>query len=173
MAIPAGSRAASYHHIPGWQEATQRAKLGIVAAAPLGIASLRPLRLMVGLALLANTGLWGAGVAADAGLEANSSGDIQKCQQRAAGSGAFRRTRELEGCVHQGFLPRLASMNWNQPVTIPAEAVRRVNLLRARIHILLWAGLNLPYLALPIFLGIAWWLWRRRERGSLEAKGGG
>ena len=60
-----------------------------------------------------------------------------------------------EGCVHQGLLSRPQSMNWSQQVTIPAEAVRKVNLLRSGIHILLWAGSNLPYPSLPIFLGIA------------------
>jgi hypothetical protein len=31
---------------------------------------------------------------------------------------------DLEGCVSQGFLPRLKTMNWSQSVTIPAVAVR-------------------------------------------------
>jgi len=79
----------------------------------------------------------------------------------------------LEGCVHQGFLPRLASMTWNQPVTIPAEAVRKVNLLRARIHTVLWIGSNLPYLVLAVFFAIGWWLGRRRMRRRSAAGGGG
>jgi hypothetical protein len=75
--LPAGSWAASFHHIPGWQDATQRAKLGIVAAGTLNMANLRPLRLMAGLALMANTSLLGAGVAPDARLGAHSGGVIQ------------------------------------------------------------------------------------------------
>ena len=420
--VPAGSQAVSHHHIPGWQGATQRAKLGIVAAAPRRIADARALCLTVGLALMSNTGLLGAGVAADPGLEANSSGDIQvsasahplhlgfACElatepleklfadpavvpdlqalhaevslalgdlspgrasvvrrlneadipvtawmalpaaqgyyvnagnapqaaarfaelekwtaenglrwaaigldiepniqefaalrnrrlrlaatlaeryfeferirkarreyaalirqmqfrgyrvetyqfpfiiderearttllERLFGLVDVRGDREvlmlytsfnhamdsalvwkygpeaqaivvgstksdpatdarfpplswdelsrdlrvashfshtvgvysLEGCVHQGFLPRLASMTWNQPVTIPAEAVRKVNLLRARIHTVLWIGSNLPYLVLAVFFAIGWWLGRRRMRRRSAAGGGG
>lgn len=72
-------------------------------------------------------------------------------------------------CIRQGLLSRALLVNWGHQVTIPAEAVKKVNLLRSRIHILLWAGSNLPYPSLPIFLGIE--LWRRRARRSLKAKG--
>ncbi|MGA2072738.1 MAG: hypothetical protein ABSH52_04475 [Terriglobia bacterium] len=78
----------------------------------------------------------------------------------------------LEGCVHQGFLPRLKSMNWNEPVTIPTGAVRKAKLLRSRIHIVLWIGSNLPYFLLAMVFGIGWWIWRRR-RGRAAARGRG
>ena len=77
----------------------------------------------------------------------------------------------LEGCVRQGFLPRLKSMNWNQPVTIPAAAVMKVNQLRSRIHAVLWVGTNLPYFVLAIFCLTAWWIWRRRSRKKRTAGG--
>jgi len=79
---------------------------------------------------------------------------------------------DLEGCLQQGFLPRLKSMNWNQPVTIPASALRKANLMRSRIQIVLWIGSNLPYFSLAILLGIAGWIWRRKRR-KLAARGGG
>src|SRR6202451_2134756 len=45
----------------------------------------------------------------------------------------------LEGCVRQGFLPRLKSMDWSQSVTIPAVAVRaashRLGILRLVLSI--------------------------------------
>lgn len=69
----------------------------------------------------------------------------------------------LEGCVQQGFLPKLMAMDWNQPVTIPAAAVAKVNRMRSRIHTILWIGTNLPYFALVIFIAIAWWISARRK----------
>jgi len=79
----------------------------------------------------------------------------------------------LEGCVRQGFLERLKSMDWNQPVTIPADALRKANRMRSRIHIALWIGSNLPYFALAIVFGIGWWTWRRRTRRRAAARGRG
>lgn len=32
---------------------------------------------------------------------------------------------DLEGCVRQGFLPRLKDMDWSESVTIPAESIAR------------------------------------------------
>ena len=31
----------------------------------------------------------------------------------------------LQGCVRQGFLSRLKTVNWNESVTLPAESVRQ------------------------------------------------
>ena len=77
----------------------------------------------------------------------------------------------LEGCVQQGFLARLKSMNWNEPVTIPEGAVRKANRLRSKIHLVLWVGSNLPYFFLAILFGIGWWIWRR-TRARPAARGG-
>jgi hypothetical protein len=73
----------------------------------------------------------------------------------------------LEGCVHQNFLPRLKSMNWNQPVTIPAAAAEKANRLRSRIHAVLWMGTNLPYFVLAIVVVVGWWIARRRRHRRL------
>ncbi len=71
----------------------------------------------------------------------------------------------LAGCVHQGFLPRLRTMNWNQPVEIPAESIRRATQLRARIQRAIWLVAHLPYFAAAILIAIIWILvWRRRRR---------
>jgi hypothetical protein len=67
----------------------------------------------------------------------------------------------LEGCVHQGFLPRLKTMDWGQSVTIPVEASRKVIQLRARIQAALWTGSHLPYFAATILLVDLWLIWRR------------
>ena len=73
----------------------------------------------------------------------------------------------LEGSVQQGFLPKLTAMDWNQPVTIPAAAVAKVNRMRSRIHTILWIGTNLPYFAVVIFVVIAYRIATRRKHGRL------
>jgi hypothetical protein len=67
----------------------------------------------------------------------------------------------LEGCVRQGFLPRLKTMNWGQNVTIPAEANGKVIQLRTRIQTALWTGSHLPYLAAAVLLLNFLLKWRR------------
>jgi hypothetical protein len=58
----------------------------------------------------------------------------------------------LEASVHRGFLPRLIAMDWNQPVTITADANAVVLRLRSRIQSVLWTLSRLPYFALAILL---------------------
>jgi hypothetical protein len=70
----------------------------------------------------------------------------------------------LEGCVQQGFLPRLKTMNWKQSVTIPAEAIKKVNRLGAIIEMALWIGSHLLYLVTAIFVMVVLLIWRRRRR---------
>ena len=75
----------------------------------------------------------------------------------------------LEGCVNQGFLPRLRTMDWSQPVTIPADAVQKVNRMRSRIHLALWMGTNLPWFVLVVVVSCGWWwiaIRRKRRRWS-------
>jgi len=67
----------------------------------------------------------------------------------------------LEGCVRQGFLPRLKTMNWGQSFTIPAEAARKVMQLRTRMQAALWTGSHLPYFAAAVFLLDFLLFWRR------------
>ena len=58
----------------------------------------------------------------------------------------------LEGCLGRGFLERLETVDWSQPVTIPAAAVAGVEALRARIQSVLWTLARLPYIAGAILL---------------------
>jgi hypothetical protein len=74
----------------------------------------------------------------------------------------------LEGCVREGFLPRLKNLNWNESVTISAESVRGATRLRVRVQRVLWIASNLPYffgtiLVASIF-AIVWRNKRRRRR---------
>jgi hypothetical protein len=70
----------------------------------------------------------------------------------------------LEGSVRRGLLPRLQTMDWTQPVTIGADANRRVIRLRARIQAALWTVSRLPYFAFVIFGADVWFVLRRRRR---------
>ena len=40
----------------------------------------------------------------------------------------------LEGCVRQGFLRRLTTLDWNQSIVIPAESVQKATRLRACVQ---------------------------------------
>lgn len=75
----------------------------------------------------------------------------------------------LEGCVRQGFMPRLRTMNWNQPVVLSAESLRKAAKVRRLARTALWIGSHLLYFIAAFLLAIAWLvrhivLRRRRKR---------
>jgi hypothetical protein len=70
----------------------------------------------------------------------------------------------LEGCVRQGFLSRLKTMNWNQSVTIPADAMRRADHRLLLLGGILWISSHFLYLVIMLVLIIALIVWRRRIR---------
>jgi hypothetical protein len=77
----------------------------------------------------------------------------------------------LEGCVRQGFLPRLRTLNWTEPVIIPGKAVRGARRFRARVQTALWIAAHLLYF-LAMFLIVVTWivvLWRKRRRAQRPA----
>ncbi len=78
----------------------------------------------------------------------------------------------LEGCVRQGFLPRLEAMDWGGSVVIPTASVSRAHSRVIALSAVLWIGSNLPYLAAVALLLIAWlvWRWSIRRRRSGEAR---
>jgi len=75
----------------------------------------------------------------------------------------------LAGCVQQGFLHRLQSLDWDQSVVIPAASVRKALQLRKRVQTVIWLGSHLPYFAILIFIvGVtAIGCWRTRRRSSV------
>src|SRR5580658_4566982 len=76
----------------------------------------------------------------------------------------------LEGCVRQGVLPRLETMDWGASVVIPAASVSRAKRHVMVLSIALWIGSNLLYLAAAVFLlalFCIWW-WRARRFRSKE-----
>jgi hypothetical protein len=72
----------------------------------------------------------------------------------------------LEGCVRQGFLSRLKTVNWSEPVTIPAEAVRQARRFRTRVQMALWIASHLLYFIAVFLIAITWIIarWRNRRR---------
>ncbi len=61
----------------------------------------------------------------------------------------------LEGCVQQGFMPRLLEFDWNQPVEPPSEAGRRVGYVRTALRALLWMTVH-PGAILASAAGLLW-----------------
>jgi hypothetical protein len=73
----------------------------------------------------------------------------------------------LEGCVRQGFLPRLLTFDWSQTATIPAASVERARRLGIVSRSTLWILSNLIYLLLAaIIIAIGWRWWHRRSRSQ-------
>jgi hypothetical protein len=70
----------------------------------------------------------------------------------------------LEGCVRRGLLAQLIALDWNQPVIISDDQNRQVIRFWARVQAALWTLSRLPYFALAMLLGDAWFLLRRRRR---------
>lgn len=75
---------------------------------------------------------------------------------------------DLEGCIRQGFLPRLLTMDWNESVEIPAASVRRAARFGFLVRSGLWIGSNFLYLFAVGFLCavLIWWRWRTSRNVS-------
>lgn len=67
----------------------------------------------------------------------------------------------LEGCVRQGFLPRLKELSWDQPILLPDASTDKVNALRGSLQSALWFSANLGRLLLG---GVILFLLIRRIR---------
>jgi hypothetical protein len=73
---------------------------------------------------------------------------------------------DLEGCVQQGFLSRLQTMDWSQSVLIPAQSVAKAERLGLVIRGVLWIASHFLWLICAALL-LCWyliWLWRRRRQ---------
>lgn len=71
---------------------------------------------------------------------------------------------DLDGCVSQGFLPRLKTMTWSQSVTIPASAMRSADQRVRMLSLVLWISSHFLYLVFILLLAVALIAWRRRIR---------
>jgi hypothetical protein len=82
----------------------------------------------------------------------------------------------LEGCVRQGFLPRLKTLDWTQPVTLSSATVEKVRKFRQRVQTILWVASHSLYFAAAAVLAVVglvlYWRSRRRLRTSRMAIAG-
>ena len=79
----------------------------------------------------------------------------------------------LEGCVHQGFIAKLKTLDWNQRITIPAESLHKAIQVRHGVIAILWFGSHLIYLAIAFLILLAWlvrFFVRRRRRRRMLAR---
>jgi len=78
----------------------------------------------------------------------------------------------LEGCVRQGFLTRLESMNWGASVVIPVSSVSRADRHVMAFGMALWIASHLAYLAaaaLLVMILLVWrWFVRRRKLKPID-----
>ena len=75
----------------------------------------------------------------------------------------------LEGCVKQGFISKLKTMDWTQAVVIPADSLKQAAQAKNGIHAVLWLGSHLIYFIVAFLLVFGWAgrmivRWRRRKR---------
>jgi hypothetical protein len=70
----------------------------------------------------------------------------------------------LEGCIQQGFLPKLQSLDWEHPVTLSATTVAKAREFRHAVQTALWVASHMVYLGIALLLLIAWFgVWLRRR----------
>jgi hypothetical protein len=67
---------------------------------------------------------------------------------------------DLEGCVRQSFLSRLKTMNWNQSVTIPADAIRRADHRLLLLGLILLISSHFLYVVVVLIIALIAWRWR-------------
>jgi hypothetical protein len=76
----------------------------------------------------------------------------------------------LEGALQQGFIGRLKTVNWNEPVVIPSQALIAAARLRQLAHVGLWLASRAIYIAIIVLLIFAWIVSafiRRRRRNHI------
>ena len=78
----------------------------------------------------------------------------------------------LEGCVRQGFIPRLKTIDWNQQVVIPEKSVGKAAGFRKFVFAVLWVGSHIIYLGVAFVLALTWLvrMFLRRRRRKHAAK---
>ena len=76
----------------------------------------------------------------------------------------------LEGCVRQGFLPRLKTLDWTRPITLSSATVEKVRRFRQRVQTMLWIASHIVYFAVATLAAIVWLAlyWRRRRRSRMR-----
>lgn len=73
----------------------------------------------------------------------------------------------LEGCVRQGFISRLKTIDWHQQIVIPEQSIGKAARIRRVVFLVLWTGAHPIYFVIAILFAIAWLVrlfLRRRNR---------
>jgi hypothetical protein len=68
----------------------------------------------------------------------------------------------LEGCVQQGFIPRLKTFVWDYPIMIPEQSLLFANNLRGSLRSVLWLGMNLWLILAGA--GVSFLVWKGLQR---------
>jgi hypothetical protein len=81
----------------------------------------------------------------------------------------------LEGCVRHGFMPKLRTMDWAEPVVISGASVEQATQFRFAVRVALWVVSRLLYFVAAFLLVFAWLVraivrWRRRRRAAKRAR---
>ncbi|HEX7894809.1 MAG TPA: hypothetical protein VF447_11500 [Terriglobales bacterium] len=78
----------------------------------------------------------------------------------------------LEGCVRQGFMPKLKTLDWNERIVIPAKSVGKAAGFRKFVFLVLWVGSHIVYIVVAVLLAIAWLVrfivFRRRRKRAMR-----
>ena len=74
---------------------------------------------------------------------------------------------DLEGCIRQGFLPRLQSFNWSQSVELSSTSIRRAQRISILLPTVLFVLSYSPWFLLALVVLIAFLLWRRHNRKAM------
>lgn len=70
----------------------------------------------------------------------------------------------LEGCIRQGFLQRLQTMDWSQSVIIPSASVTRAEWVGRIFRVTLWTASHLVYFLFAAVVFLVWLISHRRFR---------
>jgi len=68
----------------------------------------------------------------------------------------------LEGCVQQGFLPHLQTLNWNQSVTVTKNQAGHITGFRKLVRVVLWTASNFFWICAFVVAAIVGFIYRRR-----------
>lgn len=69
----------------------------------------------------------------------------------------------LEGCVQQGFLPKLKTLRWDQTVTIPASQLKGLTHFRHFIAGVLWIVSHFWWIVAAILVAVLGFIYRRQS----------
>lgn len=91
-------------------------------------------------------------------------GEFSRDLQLAQGQTEYIHIFSLEGCVQQGFLQQLRSVDWERPVTWPVAGAAVVERLRMALRVALLVSLH-PWLVSLGLIGVLWLAGRGKRAG--------